>query len=96
MGKPSKQQIADAVIHSVRIGESDAEFDARIAGLGRLSDEELAEMGIFPPEPPTPDEIRGTGAARSVGWGGRATQARRRSSAQSWREPASLPRSGQD
>jgi len=33
MGKPSKQQIAEAVIHSAQSGESDAEFDARIARL---------------------------------------------------------------
>ena len=63
MGKPSKQQIAEAVIHSAQSGESDAEFDARIAGLSRMSDAELAGMGITPPvcsEPveaaPTPPE----------------------------------------
>ncbi len=56
MGKPSKQQIAEAIIHSARTGESDAEFDARIAGLSRQSDAELAAMGIVAPaEPLTPE-----------------------------------------
>ena len=48
MGRPSALQIAEAIIHSARSGESDAEFDARLAGLYRLSDAELAAMGIFP------------------------------------------------
>ena len=54
MGKPSKQQIAEAVIHSIQEGESDAEFDARIAGLSRMSDAELAAVGVIPPAEPVP------------------------------------------
>ncbi len=70
MGKPSKQQIAEAIIHSAQTGESDAEFDARIAGLSRMSDAELAAVGV-PHEPPsaaTPAR-RAAGAARRAGEG---------------------------
>ena len=68
MGKPSKQQIAEAVIHSAQSGESDAEFDARIAGLSRMSDAELAAVGV-PREPPSAaTPVRSTaGAARTDG-----------------------------
>ncbi len=48
MGRPSLQQVADAILCSARLGENDAEFDARLAGLSRLSDEDLAAMGILP------------------------------------------------
>ncbi|HEU5286063.1 MAG TPA: hypothetical protein VFU20_06075 [Sphingomicrobium sp.] len=54
MGKPSKQQIADAIIHSAKAGESMADFDARIAGLSRISDEELSAIGVAPPTCPEP------------------------------------------
>src|SRR5687768_6797623 len=54
VGKPSKRQIAEAIIQSAKAGESDAEFDARTAGLSRQSDEELAAMGIFPTAEPAP------------------------------------------
>ncbi len=79
MGKPSKQQIAEAIIHSAQTGESDADFDARIAGLSRMSDAELAAVGVphaspepveaaAPPEPPaiafTPVPVRN----RYDGW----------------------------
>ena len=54
MGKPSTEQIAEAIIHSAQVGESNADFDARIGELSRLSDEELAAMGIYPNgEPPS-------------------------------------------
>jgi hypothetical protein len=53
VGKPSTQQVADAIIHSAREGESDAEFDERIGALNRLSDADLAAMGIVPPPAPT-------------------------------------------
>jgi hypothetical protein len=56
VGKPSKQQIAEAVIHSAQSGESDADFDARIAGLSRQSDAELAAFGIVPAASPQPAE----------------------------------------
>jgi hypothetical protein len=48
MQKPTNEQLAYAIIQSANQGESDAEFDDRIAGLHRLTDEELAAMGIFP------------------------------------------------
>ena len=54
MGKPSKQQITEAIIHSARIGESNKAFDKRMAELSRMSDEELAAMGIVPPAEPAP------------------------------------------
>ena len=54
MGRPSLAQIAQAIILSAHVEESDADFDARIAGLSRLSDAELAAMGIYPP-PPSPE-----------------------------------------
>ena len=64
MGKPSKQQIAEAIIHSAQVGESNAEFDARIAGLSRQSDAELAAMGIVvPPAAPTVDAATPNSAA---------------------------------
>ena len=50
MEKPTEQQLADAIIESARLGESEAQFDERIADLHRLSDDELAEMGIVPRE----------------------------------------------
>ena len=52
MGRPSLLQIAEAIIFSARSDESDAEFDARYAGLSRMSDEEIAAMGIHPPTGP--------------------------------------------
>lgn len=54
MGKPSHRQIADAIIHSAKAGESDAEFDERLGGLNRLSDDDLAAMGIVPPTEASP------------------------------------------
>lgn len=48
MEKPTEQQLADAIIESARLGESEAQFDDRVADLHRLSDEELAEMGVVP------------------------------------------------
>jgi len=48
MGRPSTRQVAEAIVDSARNGESIAEFDARLAGLSRLSDEELAAIGITP------------------------------------------------
>ena len=48
MGRPSTRQVAEAIVQSARTGESDAEFDVRYAGLSRLSDDELAAMGITP------------------------------------------------
>lgn len=45
MGRPSTRRV-DAIMFSARFGESEAEFDARVDGLSRLSDEELAAMGI--------------------------------------------------
>ncbi|MEO6436638.1 MAG: hypothetical protein ABIP55_12880 [Tepidisphaeraceae bacterium] len=59
MGRPSKLQVADAIIYSARNGENDAEFDERFAGLSRQSDEELAAMGIPPPDPACPEPVEG-------------------------------------
>ena len=52
MGGPSTRQVAEAIVQSARAGESEAQFDVRYAGLSRLSDAELAAMGIHPrPQP---------------------------------------------
>jgi hypothetical protein len=58
MGRPSLMQIAEAIHESARRGESAAAFDARYAGLSRLSDEELAAMGIVPPPEPAKARTR--------------------------------------
>lgn len=58
MGRPSKNQITEAILHSVKTGESDREFDDRMAGLSRQSDAELAAMGIpydADPREPAPE-----------------------------------------
>jgi hypothetical protein len=57
MEKPTDEQLADAIIESAREGESEAEFEERIADLHRLTDEELAAMGAFPhgQQPSEPD-----------------------------------------
>lgn len=54
MGRPSTRQVAEAIVQSARNGDSDAEFDERVAGLSRQSDEELAAMGVVPPPEPEP------------------------------------------
>jgi hypothetical protein len=48
MQKPTNEQLADAIIQSAKEGESEAEFDERVASLHRLTDEDLAAMGIYP------------------------------------------------
>ena len=48
MGAPSQQQIDDAIAAGLARGEDEDSILAEVASLTRLSDEELAAMGIFP------------------------------------------------
>src|SRR5436190_19917640 len=48
MEKPTDEQLADAIIPSAQHGESEAELDERIANLHRMTDEELAAIGVIP------------------------------------------------
>ena len=50
MEYPTDEQIADAIVHSKRAGETEEQLDARIESMVRLSDEDLAAMGIFQTE----------------------------------------------
>ena len=50
MGAPSQQQIDDAIADSLARGEDEDMILRRVSTLTRLSDEELAAMGIYPPE----------------------------------------------
>ena len=53
METPTDAQIAEAIILSKRAGETEAELYERIENMCRLTDEDLAAMGIYPlcPEP---------------------------------------------
>jgi hypothetical protein len=58
MEMPTDEQIADAIVHSKRAGETQEELEARIGSLVRLSDEDLAALGIVQAEQaPAPPAI---------------------------------------
>lgn len=53
MGAPSQQQIDDAIAEGIARGESEEAILEQVESLQRLTDEELADMGIHPlPEGP--------------------------------------------
>ena len=53
MEMPTERQSTEAIVESKLRGESEAELMERIDAMCRLSDEDLAKMGIHPlsPEP---------------------------------------------
>jgi hypothetical protein len=58
MEYPTDRQIADAIVHSKRAGETQEELEARIESMVRMSDEDLAALGIVQTEQaPAPDAI---------------------------------------
>ena len=75
MGAPSRQQIDDAIADGLARNLGEDEIVKRLSGLERLSDEELAAMGIFPAEvappetlPPAPDFAPVPVRRRHDGW----------------------------
>ena len=75
MEYPSDEQIAAAIIESKRAGDTPEQLDQRIEDLCRLSDEDLAAMGIKVTEPappgarPAPPEFEPAPVRRrSDGW----------------------------
>lgn len=57
MGKPSPEQIDDTIDHGIAAGRTADEIIDELSTLSRLSDEEMAERGIFPvplPQEPKP------------------------------------------
>ncbi len=49
MGAPSRKQIDEAIAQGLARGDSEDAIVAEVGSLSRLSDDELAAMGIFPP-----------------------------------------------
>ena len=57
MGAPSQDQIDEAIADGLARRMDEGELVQRLAELERLSDEELAEMGIFPVEKAPPEVL---------------------------------------
>lgn len=75
MGMPSQQQIDEAIADGLARGASEDELVERLAGLSRMTDEDLAALGIVPVEertvetlPPTPDFPPVPTRRRHDGW----------------------------
>ena len=81
MEMPTKEQIDEAIVESRLLGETEAELNERIDAMCRLTDDDLAKMGIHPKAPePEPEsqapERSDAGAPRRRSSANRARSAR--------------------
>ncbi|MBV9528895.1 hypothetical protein [Sphingomonas sp.] len=54
MGEPSQEQIDETIANGIALQLSEEEILERLASLERLTDEELAELGVYPAEQRVP------------------------------------------
>ena len=67
MGEPSQEQIDEAIADGLARGVPEDELVRHLATLERMSDEELAAIGVFPPPPPAKVDTSGPPPAKPRG-----------------------------